>query len=508
MKIVLLSCLLHSAISASLDVRDFGALGDGRTDDTAAFEAAIAEVAKGWRGGNRSTLLVPAVGQPKHGECKLVRRTSESKCFSDDSFGCLENGTMWTSKGCGGIFECRGAGGVECDAGCATERCLCPCVSSMPEVLSDYLIRPINLTSGLELYIQAGAKLTAVADVAAWPVIPGAPSYGQGRDHGAHSPRYTSLLHGEHLDDVRIRGDGNASVIDGKGAYWWDLHNDGNETKTRGHLIEFMYSTRIEISDISMVDSPFWNNHFFDCDDVHVHGVSVEAPGNAPNTDGWDPDSSRNVLIEDSWYSAGDDCIAIKSGWDCFGLEYGKPCVNITVRNLSCHGRYAGVAIGSEMSGGIENVTVSNVRFTQANQPAHIKAPVYRGGYVTNVRFADIVIEGPVTNGIQIATNGGGRNPSCHGSRRRQAWKPPAPPRLTNFSFVNIDGTRAQISQSPYLFQGSTDSPIEGVYLENVRFASGRRQPDWDCSAVIGVAQTDVQPWPPCDAITPAQNVV
>jgi len=477
----------------AFDVRDYGATGDGTTDDTAAFEAAIAAVAEAGGGSVRVSARSSA------GTCGVTKKLSQAGCRLGESYACFENQSMWITSGCRGVFDCDGIGGVECNVlDCGSERCYCPCVSSQPSS-TDYLIRPINLTSNMELYLEGGAKITAVADSNAWPIIPGAPSYGQGRNHGAFSPRFTSLIHGEHLSNVTIRGDGNASVLDGKGAYWW--HKKWQQT--RGHLIEFMYSSDVKIYDIAMMDSPFWNNHFFDCDGVHVRGVKITAAGNSPNTDGWDPDSSRNVLIEDSWYDAGDDCVAIKSGWDCFGVDYGKPSVNITIRNLSCHGHYAGIAIGSEMSGGIENVTVSNVRFTQANQPAHIKAPVYRGGYVTNVRFADIVIEGPVNNGIQIATNGGGRNPSCP-----KDWKPPAPPRLTNFSFVNIDGTRAQISQSPYLFQGSTDSPIEGVYLENVRFASGRRQPDWDCSAVIGVAQTDVQPWPPCDAITPAQNVV
>jgi polygalacturonase len=79
---------------------------------------------------------------------------------------------------------------------------------------------------------------------------------------------------------------------------------------------------------------------------VHVHHVAVEAPHSSPNTDGFDPDSSRNVLVEHSSYVGGDDCVAIKSGWDCFGVEYNKPCSNIHIRNLTCDGPEAGVAIG------------------------------------------------------------------------------------------------------------------------------------------------------------------
>ena len=121
-----------------VSVVDFGAKGDGTTEDTAAFVAAIGAVS----GGGGGSVLVPAPGR--------------------------------------------------------------------------YLLAPINLTSHLDLHIAGGATLLAVQDKGAWPVIPGAPSYGQGRDYGAHSPRYTSLLHGEHLTNVTVRGDGSSvSVIDG-----------------------------------------------------------------------------------------------------------------------------------------------------------------------------------------------------------------------------------------------------------------------------------------------------
>jgi polygalacturonase len=82
-----------------------------------------------------------------------------------------------------------------------------------------YLIAPINLTSNIDFHIVDGARIVGVMDSKLWPIIPGAPSYGQGRDHGAHSPRFTSLLHGEHLKNVTIRGDGPGSILDGQGHY-------------------------------------------------------------------------------------------------------------------------------------------------------------------------------------------------------------------------------------------------------------------------------------------------
>ena len=362
-----------------------------------------------------------------------------------------------------------------------------------------YLIAPINLTSNIDFHIESGARIVGVMDHTLWPIIPGAPSYGQGRNYGAHSPRFTSLLHGEHLVNVTIRGDGDGSVLDGQGAYWWAR---GHGTKlalgaTRGHLIELMYTTNIVVRDLRMVDSPFWNNHLLDCEDVLYERVTIEAPPNAPNTDGWDPDSTRNMVIQDSTYTGGDDCVAIKSGWDCYGIDYGKPSKAIHIRNITCHGRFAGIAIGSEMSGGVEDVLVEDVRFTLANGAAHIKTGRTRGGYVKDVVFRNVVIAGPVDNGILV--EGGSRegaNPSCPAG-----WKPPALSVMSNYSFLNIDGRFMKAKKSVYQFTGQANAPITGIRIENVTFAKGRRDPQWLCASVEGTA-TAVAPSPPCKEIT------
>lgn len=187
---------------------------------------------------------------------------------------------------------------------------------------AEYRIRPINLTSHLVLLVGANTTIKAIDDPSRWPLIPPLPSYGQGREH--RGLRYSSLLHGEHLTNVSIIGHGPTSQIDGSGESWWERRKEGTDQYTRGSLIEFMYSREIKIHDLKLKDSPFWTNHFYDCDDVHVNNVRIEAPDESPNTDGWDPDSSRNVLIENSSYQGGDDCVAIKSGWDCFGI--GRCC--------------------------------------------------------------------------------------------------------------------------------------------------------------------------------------
>jgi len=359
-----------------------------------------------------------------------------------------------------------------------------------------YLIAPINLTSNIDFYIESGARIVGVMDFTKWPIIPGAPSYGQGRNHGAHSPRFTSLIHGEHLTNVTIRGDGDGSVLDGQGQYWWTAVWNA----TRGHLLEIMYTNGLVVRDIKMVDSPFWNNHIYDCDNVHFTRVSIEAPPAAPNTDGWDPDSSRNVLIEDSSYTGGDDCVAIKSGWDCFGIDYAKPSKGIHIRNITCHGRFAGIAIGSEMSGGVEDVLVEDVRFTLSNGAAHIKTSRTRGGYVKDVIFRNVIVDGLVDNAILVAGNDrNGVNPSCP-----RGWKPPALSVMSNYSFINIDGTNSTVRSFPYSFTGLNGSLITGIRIENVTFPKGRGDrgdgKQWNCANVEGTA-TDVAPSPPCKEI-------
>ena len=401
-------------------VRDYGAKGDRKTDDTVAFVEAITAVATAGAG----TVLVPTGG--------------------------------------------------------------------------DYLIRPINLTSHMELLIQKGASILGLPDHTRWPLIQPAPSYGQGRDHPGM--RYTSLLHGERLLNVTIRGEGGGrSFVDGQGSYWWDRHLRGDERYTRGHLVEFISSSDVAVLDVALVNSPFWTTHFLECDRVHVRGVDVYAPDGAPNTDGYDPDSSSNVLIEDSTYHGGDDCVAIKSGWDCFGVWRGRPCVNITIRNLTCDGNIAGVAIGSEVSGGVSNVTVANVTFKRANDAAHIKTSSSRGGYVTNVRFADLKVVGRVQRGVHVRAAYGSRNPSCP-----KNWRPPAATILSNYTFERIDAMSAEVSASSIELVGSDESFIAAAVFHDVRIAPGKLG-KWTCGNVSGTAES-VDPWPPCAGINEIQR--
>ena len=362
-----------------------------------------------------------------------------------------------------------------------------------------YRTLPLELTSHMVLYLEEGATLSAMSDVQLWPLDPPFPSYG-GPWH------YTYFLGGKHVTNVTIVGEGRSSIVDGQGAYWWERRRNHSLQHGPGHLIEFLYSNQIRLWNLHLVDSPSWNVHFYDCTDVHVKQVHIVEPESAPFVDGFDPDSCRNVLIEDSTYQGGDDCVAIKSGSDCFGIDYGKPSVNITIRNLTCHGFSAGIAIGSEMSGGVENVTIENVLFTKANKPADIKVGKTRGGYVRNVVFRNITVTGTIQRAIHVDMFHYNDSPNRYCPK---GWKPPTLSDLSNLTFVGFDGRNASYidyqhrPNTTFHFYAYPESPIRNVYLQDLYFPDNTYGVNWNCNAVEGVViNHTVHPWPPCDGFT------
>ena len=156
-----------------------------------------------------------------------------------------------------------------------------------------FLTGPFNLTSNLRLVVAPNTTLLGSTDLVEWPLIAPLASYGQGRDHPG--PRRVSLIHGFGLRNVTVTGGG---TIDGQGAFWWRRHraseagSPGAERFTRGHLVEFVRSQSVELSHLTLRNSPFWTVHPAFCSDVEVHHVAIHNPPDSPQTDGIDPDSS------------------------------------------------------------------------------------------------------------------------------------------------------------------------------------------------------------------------
>jgi polygalacturonase len=149
--------------------------------------------------------------------------------------------------------------------------------------------------------------------------------------------------------------------------------------------------SNIVIEGVTFQNSPFWTINPEFCDNVTVTGVTIFNP-HSPNTDGINPSSCKNVHISNCHISVGDDCITIKSGRDEDGRKYGRPTENVTITNCTMLSGHGGVVIGSEMSGGIKKITISNCVFDGTDRGIRIKSARGRGGVVEDIRVDNIVM--------------------------------------------------------------------------------------------------------------------
>ncbi len=182
----------------------------------------------------------------------------------------------------------------------------------------------------------------------------------------------------------------------------------------RMSFIQFMNCSNILIKDISIENVPFWVIHPTYSDNITIKNVNVNCP--KINNDGIDVDSSQDVFIENCKFNAGDDAIAIKSGRDQDGWRVNKPSKNVVIRNCFAENVLHGLAFGSEMSGGMENIYIDNFFMRNVKQYAiQFKANKDRGGYIRNV-FIDGVFIDSTKTAILFTNNyhsySGGESPS------------------------------------------------------------------------------------------------
>lgn len=160
----------------------------------------------------------------------------------------------------------------------------------------------------------------------------------------------------------------------------------------RPQLVNMVHCERILIKDVKMINSPFWVIHPLLSKNITVDGVYVWNEG--PNGDGCDPEACENVLIQNCVFHTGDDCIAIKSGRNNDGRLWNQPSKNIIIRNCKMEDGHGGVVIGSEISGGCENVYAENCVMDSPHleRILRIKTNNCRGGQVQNINMRNIVV--------------------------------------------------------------------------------------------------------------------
>ncbi|BAT94253.1 hypothetical protein LR48_Vigan02g207800 [Vigna angularis] len=349
-----------------------------------------------------------------------------------------------------------------------------------------WLTGPFNLTSHFTLFLHNKALILASQNESEWPHLPVLPSYGRGRDapHG----RFGSLIFGTNLTDVVITGQNGS--IDGQGAYWWKKFHNKKLNLTRPYMIELMYSDQIQISSLTLLNSPSYFIHPVYSSNIIMQGLTINAPINSPNTDGIDPDSCTNVRIEDCYIVSGDDCVSIKSGWDEYGIKFAMPSQHIVIKRFTCVSPDSTmIALGSEMSGGISDVRAEDLTAINTESAIRIKTAVGRGGYVK-----DIFVKGMNLTTMKYVFWMTG----AYKSHPDPNYDPKALPNITGINYRDVVATQVMMSAR---LQGISNNPFTNICISNVtiQFNEKPKKHQWNCTDVSGVTNK-VTP-PPCESL-------
>ncbi|KAK2645291.1 hypothetical protein Ddye_020486 [Dipteronia dyeriana] len=346
-----------------------------------------------------------------------------------------------------------------------------------------WLTGSFNLTSHLTLFLEKGAIILGSQDPSHWDIVDPLPSYGRGIELPGR--RYRSLINGYMLQDVVITGDNG--TIDGQGSVWWDWFSSKSLNYSRPHLVELVSSEHIVVSNLTFLNSPAYNIHPVYCSNVHIQNLSLYVPPNSPYTVGVVPDSSDNVCIEDCSIAMGHDAIALKSGWDEYGIACGRQTTDVHIRRVHLQSSSgSSIAFGSEMSGGISNVQVDKVHLYNSLVGIEFRTTKGRGGYFKDIIISDVELDNIVTAFVACG--------DC-GSHPDEDFDPNALPVVDQITLKNVIGTNISIAGN---FRGIQESPFTNICLSHITLAinsASSSTPSWVCSYVSGFSDS-VSPEP------------
>ncbi|XP_010105745.2 probable polygalacturonase [Morus notabilis] len=354
-----------------------------------------------------------------------------------------------------------------------------------------WLTGSFNLTSHFTLFLHKDAVILGSQDESEWPLVALLPSYGKGRD--APNARFSSLIYGTNLTDVVITG--NNGTIDGQGAPWWTKFRAGQLNATRPYMIEILHSDQIQIFNLTLINSPSWFVHPIYSSNIIVKGLTIVAPVTSPNTDGIDPDSCTNMLIEDCFIVSGDDCVAVKSGWGQYGIKLGKPTKQLVIRRLTCISPdSATIALGSEMSGGIQDVRIEDITALSTQSGIRIKTGRGRGGYVKDI-FARRMTLKTMKYAFWMTGN--------YGSHPDPGFDPKALPVIDRINYRDVVAENVTYSAR---LDGIAGDTFKGICISNatITLTETPKKLQWNCTNVEGVT-SNVTP-KACDLLPEKQG--
>ncbi|MBN1415846.1 MAG: glycoside hydrolase family 28 protein [Bacteroidales bacterium] len=382
-----------------------------------------------------------------------------------------------------------------------------------------WLTGPVKLDNNINLYLEKGALLLFTRNIDDYPLI--FATY-----EGSERARCTSPISGSNLENIAITGEG---IIDGSGDAWrpvkksklttrqWNelinsggvINKEGNiwypsEKSLRGNslphdefqlrkslqdyedikdalrpvLLSLVKCRNVLIDGPTFQNSPAWNLHSLMCESIVIRNVDVRNPWYAQNGDGLDLESCRYGRIENCRFDVGDDAICIKSGRDKAGRERGIPTECIVINDCIVYHGHGGFVIGSEMSGGVRNIYVSNCTFMGTDVGLRFKSTRGRGGMVDNIYATHINMTGIPAQAILFNLFYGGSAPIPDEEDKTPdnpvSVIPPVSeetPQFRNFFFTDITCTGAG---QAVLMKGLPEMKISNIHLQDVRIVADK----------------------------------
>ena len=379
-----------------------------------------------------------------------------------------------------------------------------------------WLTGPITLKSNIELYSAPGALVIFSKDKDLYPLV-------ESIFEGSGTFRCMSPINGRNLENVALTGKG---VYDGSGDVWRPVKKekltdfqwktlvasggivkadgktwypsqqfiDGEKLSTmnvpklktreefmkirdflRPVMLSLISCKKVLIDGPTFQNSPAWNLHPLMCEDLTIRNTTVRNPWYSQNGDGIDIESCKNVLLYDSSFDVGDDGICIKSGKDKEGRDRNMPTENLIIKNCIVYHGHGGVTVGSEMSGGVRNIHVSNCTFLGTDVGLRFKSNRGRGGVVENIYISNIEMMNIPAQAISFNLFYNGSNAFDDMVSGAVANIPPAVPvseETPQFKNIFIRNVNCKGAFQGIVLQGLPEMNLQNILLENVLIES------------------------------------
>ena len=353
----------------------------------------------------------------------------------------------------------------------------------VPEGL--WLTGPIGLESNIDLHIKSNAVIMMVADRKQYPMVDG--------DYGGRATRkHQSPIYARGKRNISITGGG---VIDGNGDYWRMVKKDkmtpgqwnkiiasggivkGNtwyptEELARGEdhrpdLVSLWNCENVLLEDCTFENSANWNVHPLLCTNMIIKNVTIRNPWYSCNGDALDVESCRNVVLTGSSFDCGDDAICIKSGIDKPGRDRGVPCENMLIDDCVVYHGHGGFTIGSEMSGGVRNMRMTNCRFIGTDVGLRFKSTRGRGGVVERIWIDGLYMKDIAGDAISFSLYYMDRR----GATGRAFPVDETTPQFRDFHISNVMCNGAARAMN---FIGLPEMPVKDIQIKGCRISAER----------------------------------